>query len=83
LAHPGRERALRRFRPSGGPRARGENGAAARVTASHGAHLPSREGERDGVTVDGGDEPAVRGENSAAGGLGGGSPPVARFLDNA
>jgi hypothetical protein len=23
LAHPGRERALRRFRPSGGPRARG------------------------------------------------------------
>jgi hypothetical protein len=56
---------------------------AARVTASHGAHLPAREGERDGVTVDGGDEPAVRGEDSAAGGLGGGSPPVARFLDNA
>jgi hypothetical protein len=79
LAHPGRERALRRFRPSGGPRARGGNGAAARVTASQGAHLPAREGERDGVTVDGGDEPAVRGENSAAGGLGGGSPPVARF----
>jgi hypothetical protein len=53
------------------------------VTASHGAHLPAREGERDGVTVDGGDEPAVRGEDSAAGGLGGGSPPVAWFLDKA
>ena len=64
------------------PTSEGGNGAAARVTASHGAHLPAREGERDGVTVDGGDEPAVRGEDLAAGGLGGGSPPVAWFLGN-
>jgi len=81
LAHPGRERALRRFWPSGGPRA-GRTARPGGVTASHRAHWPARGGGRNGVTVDGGDEPAVRGEDSAAGGLGGGSPPVARFLGN-
>ena len=50
LAHPGRECALRRFRPSGGPRARG-NGAAARVTASLEGPLASERGERNGVAV--------------------------------
>jgi hypothetical protein len=39
-------------------------------------------GGRERRQVDGGDEPAVRGEDPAAGGLGGGSPPVARFLDS-
>jgi hypothetical protein len=41
-----------------------------------------REGGRERRQVDGGNEPAVRGEDPAAGGLGGGSPPVARFLDS-
>jgi hypothetical protein len=41
------------------------------------------EGEENGVRLTGGgDEPAGRGEDPAAGGLGGGSPPVARFLDS-
>jgi hypothetical protein len=47
-----------------------------------GPHVPEREGEENGVrlTRGGGEnEPAVRGEDPAAGGLGGGSPPVARF----
>jgi hypothetical protein len=35
------------------------------------------------ISLSGGDEPAVRGEDPAAGGLSGGSPPVARFLDSA
>jgi hypothetical protein len=46
--------------------------------------LPAREREKGtALRLTGGNEPAVRGEDSAAGGLGGGSPPVARFLDNA
>ena len=67
MAHPGRERALRRFWPSGGPRARGKNGAVARVTASLEGPLASeREGKkrRCGQTAG---EPAERGEKPAAG----------------
>jgi hypothetical protein len=80
LAHPGRERALRRFRPSGGPRARGGNGAAARVTASHGAHLPAREGGgRDGVAARRRANRPSAGKNRPPGKLDGGLPPVARF----
>jgi hypothetical protein len=80
LAHPGRERALRRFRPSGGPRARGGgNGAAARVTASHGVHLPAREGERDGVSARRRANRPSAGKNRPPGKLDGGLPPVARF----
>jgi hypothetical protein len=50
-----------------------------------GPHVPEREGGgRERHQVDGGEnESAVRGEDPAAGGLGGGSPPVARFLDSA
>jgi hypothetical protein len=46
-----------------------------------GPHVPERErGKREQRQVDGGEnEPAVRGEDPAAGGLGGGSPPGARF----
>jgi hypothetical protein len=45
--------------------------------------VPERTGGgRERRQVDGGNEPAVRGEDPAAGGLGGGSPPVARFLDS-
>jgi hypothetical protein len=83
LAHPGRERALRHFRPSGGPRARGGVRCGRDGDGVAWGPLASERGGRDGVTVDGGNEPAVCGEDSAAGGLGGGSPPVARFLDNA
>jgi hypothetical protein len=81
LAHPGRERALRRFRPSGGPRARGGNGAVARVTASLEGPLASERGgkRRWGPTAG---EPAERGEgkNRPLEKLDGGLPPAARFL---
>ena len=83
MAHPGRERALRRFRPSGGPRARGGERRGRDGDGVAWGPLASERGERDGVTVDGGDEPAVRGEDSAAGRLGGGSSPATRFVDNA
>jgi hypothetical protein len=66
LAHPGRERALRRFRPSGGPRARG-NGAAARVTASLEGPLASERGGRKRRRGQTAGEPAERGEKPAAG----------------
>ena len=73
-----RARALRRFRPSGGPRAgerRGGDGVAQGPLASE------RGGGREGTALrlTGGGEPAVRGGGPAAGELGGGSPPVARF----
>ena len=69
-------------RPSCGPgqgtaRAREGDGVAAGPTCQR-----EREGEENGVRLTGGGEPAVRGEDPAAGGLGGGSPPVARFLGN-
>jgi hypothetical protein len=70
-------------RPSCGPgqgtaRAREGDGVATGPTCQR-----EREGEENGVRLTGGDEPAVRGEDPAAGGLGGGSLPVARFLDSA
>ena len=76
-----RARALMR-RPSCGPgqgtvRARAGDGVAVGPTCQR-----EREGEENGVRLTGGNEPAVRGEDPAAGGLGGGSPPVARFLDS-
>jgi hypothetical protein len=69
-------------RPSCGPgqgtaRAREGDGVAVGPTCQR-----EREGEENGVRLTGGNEPAVRGEDPAAGGLGGGSPPVARFLGN-
>jgi hypothetical protein len=73
-----------RAREGAGPAAaqgKGRRGRA-KVTTSPRAHMPARAEGENGVTVDGGDEPAVRGEDSAAGGLGGGLPPVARFLDS-
>ena len=79
----GRERAWARMRrPSCGPgqgtaRAREGDGVAVGPTCQR-----EREGEENSVRLTGGDEPAVRGEDPAAGGLGGGSPPVARFLDS-
>jgi hypothetical protein len=68
LAHPGRERALRRFRPSGGPRARG-GGRRAREGdgVAWGATCQRErcgEGRRCGQTAG---EPAERGEKPAAG----------------
>ena len=81
MAHPGRERALRRFRPSGGPRARGGNGAAARVTASLEGPLASeRGGERNGVAARRRANRPSAGKNRPPGKLDGGLPPVARFL---
>jgi hypothetical protein len=52
-------------------------------TPSPRAHMPARAEGETAPQVDGAGEPAVRGgRNPAAGGLGGDSPPVARFLDN-
>jgi hypothetical protein len=68
LAHPGRERALRRFRPSGGPRARG--GGERRGREGDGvawgplASERGGKGRRFGQTAG---EPAERGEKPAAG----------------
>ena len=79
MAHPGRERALRRFRPSGGPRARG-NGAGARVTASLEGPLASeRGGGRNGVAARRRANRPSAGKNRPPGKLDGGLPPVARF----
>jgi hypothetical protein len=81
LAHPGaghaRARAPAQLRPTGGEtaRARGSDG----VTAG-----PSRQRERRGKRRRGSTARVNRSsagkEKSAAGGLGGDSPPVARFL---
>jgi hypothetical protein len=84
LAQPGAARARGR-RPSCGPR-RGDGAGARERRRRHGAHTPVRAEGGGGETaprVDGAGEPTARGgRNPAAGGLGGDSPPVARFLDN-
>jgi hypothetical protein len=52
-------------------------------TPSSRAHMPARAEGETAPQVDGAGEPVVRGgRNPAAGGLGGDSPPVARFLGN-
>jgi hypothetical protein len=79
LAHPGRERALRRFQPSGGPRTRG-NGAAARVTASLEGPLASERGGGNGVAARRRANRPSAGKNRPPGRLDGGLPPVARLL---
>jgi hypothetical protein len=58
------------------------DGAGARERRRHrGAHTSARAEGETASRVDGAGEPAVRGkEKPAAGGLGGDSPPVARFL---
>ena len=74
-----RARAPAQLRPKAGETARARESDG--ITAG-----PTRQRERRGGTAprfDGAGEPVVRGgENPATGGLGGDSPPVARFLDN-
>ena len=80
LAKPSVERARARVRrPSCGPR---QETARARGSDSVTAGPPVSEsgGGETALRSDGAGEPAERGEKSAAGGLDGGSPPVARFL---
>jgi hypothetical protein len=83
LAQPSAERARARVRrPSCGPRqetarAREGDGVAAGPTRQR-----ERKGERTASAVDGGTNRPSAAEDPAAGGLGGDSPPVARFLDN-
>jgi hypothetical protein len=83
LAQPSAKRARARVRrPSCGPgqgtaRAREGNGVVAGRTLQR-----EWKGERTALAVDGGTNRPSAGEDPAAGGLGGDSPPVARFLDN-
>jgi hypothetical protein len=81
LAHPGRERARKRFRPRGGPRARGRrrgcegDGASVGPLASERGGRKRRRGQTAGRTAQ------AREKGPAAGELDGGLPPVARFFD--
>jgi hypothetical protein len=76
-----RARARARFRPSGGPRARGRRRGCVRGDdVATGPTCQRERGKRERRQVDRVEnEPAVHGEDPAAGGLGGGSPPVAQF----
>jgi hypothetical protein len=80
LAHPGRERALRRFRPSGGPRARGKRRGREGDVVAEGPLASERGGEGTASRPDGGRTRRAREENRPPGRLDGGLPPVARFL---
>jgi hypothetical protein len=80
-AHPGARACARaRLRPSCGPRARETARARGSDSVTAGPPVSESGGGETALRSDGAGEPAEQGEKSAAGGLDGGSPPVARFL---
>jgi hypothetical protein len=81
LAHPERERALKRFRPSGGPRARGKRRDREGDGVVEGPLASERGGGKETASrPDGGRTGRAREKNWPPGKLDGGLPPVARFL---
>jgi hypothetical protein len=83
-AQPGAAHARARAPAQLRPKARRRRGRAGVMASPRGPHVSeSGGGGETAPRVDGAGEPAARGgRNPAAGGLGGNSPLVARFLDN-